>query len=96
MWMHTIVQNIIECGRWQNIASHMRLCNLCNQNETGDWYYYILECEFFNSFRKEYVDAYFIKRSSALKFGQLMTKQIKLNKICRFIKLINTGVCIPG
>lgn len=71
-WMDTTVQYIIECGRWRNIARRLRLCNLCNQNQTGDEYYYILECEFCNSFSKELFDIYFRKRPTALKFGQLM------------------------
>jgi hypothetical protein len=44
------------------------------------------------------IDTYFIKRPSAIKFGHSMkTKnKIKLNKICRFIKVINKAVCAPG
>ena len=77
----------------------MRFCNLCNQNKIGEEYHYILECEFVNSVRKEYIDTYFRKRTSAaaLKFDQLMkTKnEIKQNKICRFIEVIK-AVCAPG
>ena len=53
---------------------------------------------FLNSIRKDYIDTYFIKRPSAIQFGHLMkTKnQIKLNKNCRFIKVINKAVCAPG
>ena len=87
----------IECRRWQNIARNMRFCNLCNQNKIGEEYRYILECKFFNSVRKEYIDAYFRKRPStaALKFGQLMKTKNKIKPIffCRFIKVINKAVC---
>ena len=38
---------LIEYGRWHTIARNMRFCNLCNQNEIGDAYHYILECIFF-------------------------------------------------
>ena len=34
--------------------------------------HYILECKFFNGLRKDYIDTYFIKRPSAIKFGHLM------------------------
>ena len=70
----------------------MRFCNLCNQNDIGDEYHYILECKFFNSVRKDYINTYFIKLPSAIQFGHL----IKLYKICRFIKVINKAVCAPG
>ena len=77
----------------------MRFCNLCNQNEIGEEYRYILECKFFNSVRKEYIDAYFRKRPStaALKFGQLMkTKnKIKPNFFADLLKL-STKLCAPG
>ena len=48
-------------------------------------------------FKKSILNTYFRKRPSALKFGQLMkTKnKMKLNKICRFIKVINKAVCTP-
>ena len=47
-------------------------------------------------FEKKHIGTYYIK--SAIKFCQLMkTKNnIKLNKICRFIKVINKAVCAPG
>ena len=62
----------IEYGRWHNIARNMHFRNLCNQNEIGDECHYILECKFFNSIQKDYIDTYFIKRPSAIKFGHLM------------------------
>ena len=48
--------------------------------------------------RKDYIDTYFIKLPSAIKFGQLMNtkNKFKLNKICRFIKVIKKAVCAPG
>ena len=56
----------------------MRFCNLSNQNEIGGECHYILECRFFNSIRKDYIETYFIKRPSAIQFGHLM-KTKKLN-----------------
>jgi hypothetical protein len=74
----------------------MRFCNLCNQSEIGDEWNYILECKLFSTIRKYYIDTYFIKRPSAIKFGHLMKKKnIKLNKICSFMKVINKAVRAP-
>jgi hypothetical protein len=53
----------------------MRFCNLCNQSEIGDEWNYILECKLFSTIRKYYIDTYFIKRPSAIKFGHLMKKK---------------------
>lgn len=34
----------IEVGRWNNLQRHERICNLCNNNQIGDEYHYLLEC----------------------------------------------------
>ena len=65
----------IEYGRWHNIARNRCFCNLCNQNEIGDECHYILKCKLFNRIRKDYIDTYFIKRPSAIKFGHLMKRK---------------------
>ena len=86
----------IKYGRWHNIARNMRFCNLCNRNEIGDECHYILECNFFNSIRKDYIDTYFIKRPSAIKFGHLMKTKNKLN-LTKFADLskLSTKLCAP-
>jgi hypothetical protein len=37
----------IECGRRQCIERNRRLCKLCQKQEIGDEFQYILECPFF-------------------------------------------------
>ena len=32
----------VETGRWNNTERHERKCTLCNENELGDEYHYIL------------------------------------------------------
>lgn len=34
----------IEVGRWNNLKRHERICNLCNNNQIGDEFHYLLEC----------------------------------------------------
>jgi hypothetical protein len=38
--------SLIECGRWQNIERNTRLCVLCQKQEIGDEFHYIMECSF--------------------------------------------------
>ena len=47
-WLMAIVQPM-ESGRWQNVDRNMRICNLCDENETEDEFHYILECNYFNN-----------------------------------------------
>ena len=42
----------IECGRWQGIERNRRLCKLCQKQEIGDEFHYILECPIFKCKRK--------------------------------------------
>ena len=88
----------IETGRWRNIVRENRLCTLCNDQEIGDEYHYIFKCNFFSNERKQCIKPYFINRHNTIKFFELMCSKRKqvLKKMCKFIKLINNGVCPPG
>ena len=82
----------MENGRiWRETCDSI-IC--CNQNEIEDGYHHILKCKLYNNVWKEYIDL----EKTALKFGLLIkTKnEIKLNKIWRFIKVINKAVCSPN
>ena len=34
----------IEIGRWQGIERQNRTCNICDKNEIGDEFHYVLQC----------------------------------------------------
>lgn len=34
----------IEVGRWNNLKRHERISNLCNNNQIGDEFHYLLDC----------------------------------------------------
>ena len=87
----------IEYGRWLNIERSNRLCTICN-SDIGDEYHYIMTCKHLDSLRKQYIPEKFIIRPNTLKFFNLFstTKLSTLNKLCIFIRHINSIVCPPG
>ena len=82
----------IETGRWNNIDLPERKCELCNKNDLGDEYHYLLRCSFFVSERRTYIDPYFYTSSNILKFKELLQisdheKLVRLGKFMRLIML---------
>ena len=45
----------IETGRFFNIDRSERRCNLCNVNELGDEFHYLIKCTFFNNVRAKFL-----------------------------------------
>jgi hypothetical protein len=52
----------IEHGRWNNIPRENRKCNLCNLEEIGDEFHYILNCPYFKQYRDIYIHRYISRR----------------------------------
>ena len=44
----------IETGRWHNLDRDNRLCHLCDSNDLGDEYHYIMVCSAFKVERKKF------------------------------------------
>ena len=65
----------IEVGRWHGIALNERKCTLCNKNDLGDEYHYLLRCPFFAAKRKQFIDANYSTRPNMLKFKELLNNQ---------------------
>jgi hypothetical protein len=88
----------IEYGRWNNIQRENWVCNLCNSQDLGDEFHYLLKCSFMSDMRKNCINNIFFRNANILKFGELMiqTKLSKLKKLCVFIRFINNNVCPPG
>ena len=63
----------IESGRWHKIQRDERTCIICNSNEIGDEYHYILVCNFFSSERKKLLPKYCQKNANTAKFNQLFS-----------------------
>ena len=82
----------IETGRWNNIDLPERKCELCNKNDLGGEYHYLLRCSFFVNERGTYIDPYFCTSSNILKFKELLQisdheKLVRLGKFKRLIML---------
>ena len=67
-----------------------KLCNLCQLQEQGDEYHYILKCPFFMETRRMYVKRYYYTRPNCLKFNQLFSSNnIKeLRNLAKLVKNI--------
>jgi len=88
----------VETGRWYNISRNDRLCHLCDSNDIGDEFHYVMTCSFFDNERKYYLPYYCQKNANILKFNQLFSSHniVILAKLCKFIKVITVKVSPPG
>ena len=79
----------IEVGRWSNLETRERICNLCNSS-IGDEYHYIFECNSFSDQRKNLISKKFSKRHNVVKFERLVnsTDRSETVNLCKFIKII--------
>lgn len=77
----------IEKGRWENIDHADRKCNLCQKNDIGDEFHYLLVCPFFKSERNHAVDRYYYRNPNIVKFKELLTikNETKLVRLSKFM-----------
>ncbi|CAL4236621.1 unnamed protein product, partial [Meganyctiphanes norvegica] len=70
-----------------------RMCSMCNRNEIGDEYHYILQCPTFQSHRRKLLNNYYVRNPSMNKFSQLLQSeniriQTNLAKLIKEIRKI--------
>lgn len=84
----------IETGRWQGITRDNRVCHLIDSNDIGNEYHYVMICHSMKADRKKFLSEYFWKYPNTCKFILLFncTNAIQLEKLCKFIKIINVKV----
>jgi hypothetical protein len=58
----------IETGRWNNIARENRKCQLCQENQIGDEFHYIMRCSYFHDKRESCIEKRYLTRINVLKF----------------------------
>lgn len=77
----------VEKGRWENTELANRQCHLCQKNDVGDEFHYLLVCPFFVRERKKMIDQYYYKNPNIIKFRELLNIQNeqKLTKISKFM-----------
>ena len=77
----------------QNIERNRRLCVLCQKQEIGDEFHYIMACPFFKCKRKLSIKQKYIQNPNIIKLKNLMTSKNRKNLLnCKPIKEINKGV----
>ena len=70
-----------------------RMCPLCDMNEIGDEFHYIMQCPAFARHRNIHINTYYLRNPSMAKFVQLFQSvnvktQIKLAKMIREINYV--------
>ena len=73
------------------IAYEDRICDLCDKNELGDEYHYILECPVFQTPRNRYISDFYKRNPSMEKFTLLLQSNsiAVLSKLAKLIHEIN-------
>ena len=80
----------IVTGRYNNVNRIHRICELCNTDDLGDEYHYLLKCNHFKSKREELLDVNYLENAHTLKMKQLMNSQntSELIRLSKFITII--------
>ena len=74
-----------------NIPYEQRICTVCNLNEVGNEYHYIMKCNFFQSSRQKYLGNSIWINPNELKFSHLFqSKNVDtLRNLAKFVRDIN-------
>ena len=82
----------VEVGRWERpkIPLHEGICTLCNTNDIGDEFHYILTCPTLATERNSLLKPYYFRRPNILKYKELLNTRNKntLSKLSKFVELI--------
>ena len=80
----------IEKGRWLGLDRNARKCNLCNLNEIGDEFHYLLCCPYFANERKKYLPSVKRHNINVITFQNIMCENDtqKLTNLSTFVKRI--------
>ena len=67
-----------------------RLCSLCNKEEVGDEYHYVMVGPLFQAARDEFFPKYFRKKPSVFKFLQMVDSNnaTTLKGLARFLNIL--------
>ena len=80
----------IEFNSWTNFykPENERKCLICDLNDIGDEYHYVMICPVFKDIREIYLKKYYINRPSVFKFTALMQSKNRniLTNLAKFIR----------
>ena len=80
----------VETGRWEDLPYSERKCTLCEKNDIGDEFHYLLICPSFATERNALLKQYYFQRPNIIKYKELLTtknKYILLN-LAKLVKSI--------
>ena len=79
-----------ERGRWQNININERKCPLCDLNDIGDDFHYLLKYPHFENKRTGLLKSYYYGRPNIIKFKDLLccTNNPVIIKLSNLMKII--------
>lgn len=79
-----------ERGRWLGIDISERKCILCDLQDIGDEYHYVLICPFFTDVRKKYIQTYYTTNPNILKYKQLLSDNSlpQLQRLAVFARIL--------
>lgn len=77
-------------GRYNGVDRNSRVCTLCNLNDLGDEFHYIMKCPAFENERSLYINPEYYYRPDVLKFGYLFSSEnvVILQKLAKFCNII--------
>jgi hypothetical protein len=66
---------------------------LCNLEDIGDEFHYILNCPYFKQYRDIYIKKRYTKIVNNINFLGIMasTNRLNLTNLCKFIRIINVS-----
>lgn len=81
----------IEIYSWNVLfkEKNKRLCCICNLNEIGDEYHYVMICPIFSEAREYFLPKYYFKKPSVYKYIELVNSK-NSKTIAGLAKLLNT------
>ena len=82
----------IEIYSWNILyrERNKRLCSICNLNEVGDEYHYLMICPIFKEAREEFLTKYYYKKPSVYKYIELVnsTNSKTLLGLSKFLNIL--------
>jgi hypothetical protein len=81
----------------KKVERDRKLCKLCQIQEIGYKFHYIIECPFFKCKIKLLIKQEYIQNPNMIKLKNLMTSKNRkeLTNMCKLVREINKGVCAP-
>ena len=63
----------VEKGRYANLPRDQRFCTLCNTDQMGDEYHFLLECPSLADLRTRFIPRYYSAHPNFFKYSELLT-----------------------